>query len=80
MQREINIAIGDTAPATYFSQLQSGCRDGVPPYGGIGSSEELQKNLEAHCIPEDIFDNYDEFLEERRKLIVAKIRDYYFSL
>ena len=80
MQREINIAIGDTAPMTYFSQLQSGCRDGVPPYGGIDNSEELQKNLEAHCIPEDVFDNYDEFLEERRKLIVAKIRDYYFSL
>ena len=80
MQREINIAIGDTAPTTYFSQLQSGCREGVPPYGGISNSEELRKNLEAHCIPEDVFDNYDKFLEERRKLIVAKIRDYYFSL
>ena len=34
MQKEINIAIGDTAPTTYFSALQTGCRDGNPPYGG----------------------------------------------
>ena len=80
MQREINGAIGDTAPIEYFLRLQDGCGDGVPTYGGIDNSEELQENLDAHCIPEGVFDNYDEFLKERRKLIVAKIRDYYFSL
>ena len=81
MQREINIAIGDTAPHdVFFTVAIRVSRWCVSPYGGIGNSEELQKNLEAHCIPEDVFDSYDEFLEERRKLIVAKIRDYYFSL
>ena len=80
IQRDINIPIGDTAPTVYFSQLQAGCGNGEPPYGGIDNSEELQENLEAHCIPEDVFDNYDEFLKERRKLMVNKIRNYYFSL
>lgn len=80
IQREINIPIGDTAPTVYFSQLQAGCGNGEPPYGGIDNSEELQRNLEAHCIPEDVFDNYYEFLKERRKLMVNKIRNYYFSL
>lgn len=80
MQREINIAIGDTAPASYFSTLQTGCREGNPSYGGINNPDELQKNLDIHCIPEGVFGNYDEFLNERRKLMATKIRKYYFSL
>ncbi|MDE0683196.1 MAG: hypothetical protein OXI63_09805, partial [Candidatus Poribacteria bacterium] len=79
-QKEINIAIGDTAPIAYFCQLQSGCENGVPAYGGIENLEELQENLDAHCIPESDFENYDEFLKERRQLMVNKIRDYYSSL
>lgn len=84
MQKEINIAINDTAPATYFSELLIGCADGQPAYGGIDTSDKLQANLEAHCIPEgigtSIFENYDDFLRERRKLMAAKIRAYYQSL
>ena len=79
-QKEINIAIGNTAPKEYFSRLQAECGTGAPAYGGIDKSEELQKNLDAHCIPKDDFENYDEFLKERRKLMASKIRDYYFSL
>lgn len=81
----INGAISDTAPVKYFSELQVGCRDGEPRYGEIDNPEDLHANLNAHCIPFNetdtaIFENYDKFLEERRKLMVAKIRDYYFSL
>ncbi len=79
-QKDINIAIGNTAPTEYFAQLKAGCRDGKPPYGGIDNSDELQKNLDNHCIPEGVFGNYDEFLNERRKLMATKIRNYYFSL
>ena len=84
-QEEINRSIGDTAPATYFSELQTACGEGESRYGGIDNLEDLSANFNAHCIPFSgtdtaIFENYDEFLEERRKLIVAKIRDYYQSL
>ena len=80
MQREINIAIGNIGPTTYFPALKTGCREGNPPYGGIDNSDELQANLDSHCIPEGVFEDYDEFLKERRKLMVAKIRNYYFTL
>ena len=84
-QEEINRSIGDTAPARYFSELQTGCREREPRYGGIDNLEDLHANFKAHCIPFNetgtvIFENYDEFLEERKKLMVAKIRDYYQSL
>ena len=79
-QKDINIAIGNTAPTTYFSRLQTGCREGNPAYGGINNLDELQKNLDSHCIPEGVFGNYDEFLNERRKFMATKIREYYFSL
>lgn len=84
MQKEINIAIGDTAPATYFSELQVRCGNGEPPYGGIDNFDDLQANFSSHCIPQgietSIFKDYDEFLSERRKLMAAKIQEYYFSL
>ena len=87
MQRSINIRIGDKPPATYFEKLQEGCSIGSPPYGvEIGNCEELKTNLDQHCIPSDIqiadltFENYTTFLEKRRKLIAAKIREYYESL
>lgn len=84
MQKNINITIGNTAPAIYFSELQGGCEVGSPPYGGIDSIDELQTNLDAHCIPHRdnpvIFENYAEFLEKRRILMAKKIRKYYESL
>ena len=84
-QEEINRSIGDTAPARYFSELQTGCRECEPRYGGIDNLEDLHANFKAHCIPFNetdtaIFENYDEFLEKRRNLMVTKIRKYYQSL
>ena len=84
MQREINIAIGDKEPATYFSQLREQCQNGTIHYGGITDPVQLQANLDAHCLPPGMetktAENYDEFLQERRKLMAIKIRDYYRSL
>ena len=84
MQSEINIAIGNTPPSKYFSKLLEQCETGVTRYGGITSAEELRDNLAAHCIPEgmDTVDigGYDSFLQERRNLMVTKIRDHYRTL
>jgi hypothetical protein len=80
-QSEINISIGEQAPKIYFSHLLEQCQGGKKKYGGILTMEELQENLFAHCIPEGIFnhlaDNYDEFLEERRKLMANKLKAYF---
>lgn len=84
MQSEINIAIGDKPPSAYFSELKEQCDTGVTRYGGISDSNHLLDNLAAHCIPEGMdtisIDGYDSFLQERRNLMAAKIRDYYWSL
>lgn len=84
MQSEINIAIGDRAPATYFSGLWEQCQNGTTRYGGITDADQLRDNLAAHCIPQGMetvsVEGYDAFLQERRNLMAAKIRDYYRAL
>ena len=84
MQGEINIAIDDAPPASYFSALWHQCENEETRYGGITDAEELRANLQAHCIPQGMeeadVDNYDGFLKERRLLMAGKIRDYYGSL
>ena len=46
--------------------------------------EELKENLSQHCIPDEILgslaENYDAFLEERRKLMAARIKSYFIIL
>jgi hypothetical protein len=84
MQSEINIAIGDKSPSEYFSELLEQCNNGPVVYGAITDPEKMQENFAMHCIPVGMedknVDNYGEFLQERRKLMAAKIRDYYWKL
>lgn len=83
-QSEINVAVGAKAPGIYFQDLLKQCNGGKRKYGGITDLDELKENLREHCIPEDIFnglaDDYDAFLEERRKLMAVKIRKYFKTL
>jgi hypothetical protein len=82
-QSEINIAIGSKAPKVYFDELVKQCHSGKRKYGGITDFDELKNNLRQHSIPETVFtslaDDYNGFLQERRQLMAAKIREY-FSL
>ena len=84
MESKINIEIGDTPPAEYFQDLLEQCKDGKSRYGGITETEQLDANLAEHCIPQGMnrmsVGEYDDFLEERRKLMSAKIRNYYRNL
>ncbi len=84
MQSEINIAISDSPPSKYFSELWKQCKSNAPVYGGITDSDQLQENLTAHCIPAGMdtvgVEGYDDFLQERRRLMSTKVRDYYREL
>ena len=84
MQSEINIAIGNKSPKDYFTQLGLQCADGKLKYGAICDPDELKENLKMHCIPDGMemreVEHYNEFLEERRKLMATRIRDYYRAL
>ena len=84
MQSEINIAIADSTPATYFSRLREQCENQTTYYGGITDPNQLRDNLVAHCIPLGMetanVEKYDGFLQERRNLMASRIRDYYRTL
>ena len=79
-QSEINIAIGHKAPELYFAELREQVNGGSKCYGGITDPEEMNKNLEANCIPSWLLVSeeldYQDFLVERRKLMAEKIRQW----
>ena len=84
MQSEINIQIGSKAPSLYCNELKEQCCVGPLKYGGICDLGELSENFEMNCVPGELgemeIDNYEEFLNQRRKLMADKIKNYYFSL
>jgi hypothetical protein len=84
MQSEINIRIGNKAPNVYFEELKEQCNSGELRYGGIDDMKLLKRNLKMNAVPLSIFDmefdDYEQFLEERRVLMAQKIKEYYFSL
>ena len=83
-QSEINIAIKDKPPEQYFREVADQCNGGKKKYGGITSADDLRANLRAHCLPESLLDGeipaYDDFLEERRKLMAQKIKTWFQAL
>lgn len=83
-QQEVNIRIGNKAPEVYFQEVLEQCHGGDLKYGAITDIHDLHENLKENCIPQSIFTmtlkDYDEFLEERRKLMAEKIKNYYYSL
>lgn len=80
-QSEINVAIGDKPPEKYFAELAEQTRGGKKKYGGIIDASELRSNLCANCIPQTMIDGqtpeYDAFLEERRRLMALKIKNWF---
>ena len=83
-QSEINIAIGDRAPEVYFKELAEQCAGGAKKYGGITDRDELRANLRMSCLPESLIDgkipSFDDFLEQRRKLMAQKIKTWFEAL
>ena len=84
LDRPINVSIGKQAPNVYFSKALAQCQTGELVCGSIKDGDELKRNLQMNCIPEEIFDmdytRYNEFLEKRRTLMADKIKRYYYSL
>ena len=72
------------APKTYFSLAVEQCSTGVIKCGAITDIDQLKANLAVNCIPFEVttmdYTEYENFLEERRKLMAKKIKDYYYAL
>lgn len=84
MQSEINIKVGNKPPKDYCETITSQMADNKMQVSGISTEQELTDNLKMNCVPIEIMqmniDDYPEFLNLRRKLMAAKIKEYYFSL
>ena len=89
-QQEINIAIGNKPPNTYILTIRNQCCEirgdepASPSIGNIVDLADLRANFSENAIPETLLDNpsmsYEDFLQERRKLIAKKLKQYYQSL
>lgn len=84
VQQEVNIKIGDTAPAAYMDAVFAQCEKGEARYGAITRVDDLKANLAANCLPEDLAayqsEQFEAFLAERRRLMAQKIKQYYWAL
>ena len=80
----VNISIGKKAPHEYFAAALAQCKTGTIEVGTITDAEDFWANLKANCIPSEVVgmsaEDYPEFLQQRRIMMAAKIRDYYYSL
>jgi hypothetical protein len=83
-QSEINIAIGDKPPEKYFAELGEQCSGGKKKYGGITDRQTMIENLHSHSLPETLLEgeipDYDSFLEERRRTMSLKIKQWFEML
>ncbi|MBA3786868.1 MAG: hypothetical protein H0X15_15250, partial [Acidobacteria bacterium] len=84
MQSEINIKVGNKPPKDYFELINAQIAENNRQLSGLSTEQEVSENLKMNCVPVEImqmsFDDYSDFLIQRRKLMANKIKDYYFSL
>ena len=86
MQQEVNIGVGQRAPADYLGQAYAETRGESPRpkrVTGIDSVDALRQNLRTHAVPVRLLGEevgYEDFLRERRAGMAAVIRGWYESL
>src|SRR3989344_142146 len=83
-QTEINIAILNKEPKAYMAEVTDQIKSGKLRYGNIDTESTLKNNLRQNAVRELIFTatykDYEDFLEQRRKLMAKKIEKYYKRL
>ena len=80
-QSEINIAIGDKAPERYFGELAEQARAARRNTAVSPTPTTLRANLRMSCMPEVAarrrHPSYDDFLEQRRRLMAQNIKTWF---
>lgn len=84
MEKPVNIQVSDKAPNEYMTLVQSQIDGSDLKIGRIDNANILTENLAENCIPAGFgnmtYENYDDFLKQRRVLMAQKIQKYYQSL
>jgi len=80
----VNIKIGNRPPAEYLAEISKQVENQTLTLGEINSQSDLEATFRENAVPTSLHDttyeNYEEFLEERRSLMAQYLKDFYFSL
>ena len=80
----VNIKIGNRPPAEYLAEISNQIENQTLTLGEINSQSDLEATFRENAVPTSLHDttyeNYEEFLEERRSLMAQYLKDFYFSL
>ena len=80
----VNIKIGNRPPAEYLAEISKQIENQTLTLGEINSQSDLEATFRENAVPTSLHDttyeNYEEFLEERRSLMAQYLKDFYFSL
>lgn len=83
-EQAVNLAIKDQEPEKYMGVVGQQIANNDLIIGEINDKTLLKENMKMNCVPESIFSmtasNYDQFLVERRQMMMEKIRKFYNSL
>ncbi len=81
LRNDINISVSDLAPREYLGDILSGNNN---HHSDIVNEAEMVNNFEDNSVPKILLqaeaDDYDEFLQQRQKLMAEMVRDYYKGL
>ena len=84
LDTQVNKKISDDPIDVYFAKIDDQCKTKSLEIGNIADIDLLRINFEENAIPENIFgmtfENFDEFLSSRRKLMAKLIERYYKNL
>lgn len=77
----INIRISNRPPAEYMAEVEQQIASGQVTLGEITDTHDLEANLRENAVPAHFAEvtaaSYPSFLQERRRLMAAYVRDYY---
>ncbi|NRD24101.1 DUF262 domain-containing protein [Winogradskyella litoriviva] len=83
-EQATNIKVGMQTPKDYLAKVIEQIQDGVFDVSTLDAKEGLKENLKLNDVPDTLYISthidYNNFLEERRKLMAAKIKNYYEQL
>jgi len=83
-EQATNIKVGMLPPQEYLAKVIEQIDANVFDISTIDSKKALEENLQLNDVPDRLFTathtDYNDFLTERRKLMAAKIKDYYEKL
>jgi len=84
LETPINIRIGKLSPRAYMARVIDQVASNVPDLGEIIDPEDLLRNLAENAVPSNFseltVEDYPAFLDERRRAMALRVRDFYRSL